>query len=174
MSKEQKRDDRKAETGRILQRATEEAGSGTQPSQDMLRVPSELKLPESIIGKKPLSPDEIYNLVMRMASQIESLVNREPKKEFYTVAQFSALVELAPYTLRQYFKSGRIRAIKLEGSRSGAFQRWAVSHSEYLRFQRERLLPPGSNDDEFGAGAFAKLAKPKPNPRSRSAVATTI
>ncbi len=76
----------------------------------------------------------------RIESLLTSLVERQSVKDFYEVDEFARLVGKAPFTVREWARLGRIRAEKRMSGR-GAFASWVVSHDEWLRYQREGLLP---------------------------------
>jgi hypothetical protein len=78
--------------------------------------------------------------LLKRLEKIEELLRRSVVKAYYTVDEFAALVTRAPFTVRQWCNLGRIRADR-SMTQTGPSQRWAISHDEYLRFQREGLLP---------------------------------
>lgn len=77
----------------------------------------------------------------RIERLLERLVERQTAKEWYSVEQFARLVGKAPFTVRQWCNLGRVRAER-SMTRSGPSRVWAIGHDEYLRYQREGLLPP--------------------------------
>jgi hypothetical protein len=68
------------------------------------------------------------------------LVDRQTVKDFYEVEEFARLVGKSCFTCREWCRLGRIRADKKLSGR-GAYARWVVPHAEFLRYQREGLLP---------------------------------
>ena len=70
-------------------------------------------------------------------SLLRSLVERQKVKDWYTVAEFAQLADLTPYTVRMYCRKERLAAVRKSTGRGD----WALSHEEYLRHQREGLLP---------------------------------
>jgi len=68
------------------------------------------------------------------------LVDRQTVKDFYEIDEFAKLAGKAPFTVREWARLGRIRAEKRRSGR-GAFTSWTIAHSEWLRYQREGLLP---------------------------------
>ena len=76
----------------------------------------------------------------KIESLILVLVERQQVKEWYTIDELARLVNKASFTVREWARLGRIRAEKRRSGR-GAFPAWVISHDEYLRFQREGLLP---------------------------------
>jgi hypothetical protein len=75
----------------------------------------------------------------KIESLLVSLVERDRVREFYSVEEFSRIVDRAEFTCREWCRNGRIHAEKKESGR-GAHASWAISHTELLRFQREGLL----------------------------------
>jgi len=76
----------------------------------------------------------------RIESMLVLLVERQTIKDFYEVEEFARLVGKSCFTCREWCRLGRIRAEKKLSGR-GASARWAVPHLEWLRYQREGLLP---------------------------------
>ena len=68
------------------------------------------------------------------------LIERQTIREWYSTREFSRIVGRAEFTVREWCRRGRIRATKKLSGR-GAYARWAVSHAELVRYQREGLLP---------------------------------
>ncbi len=77
----------------------------------------------------------------RIEGLLVVLVERQRVKEWYSTDEFAQLVGKAEFTVREWCRHGRVRAEK-RGSGRGPHPAWAVSHDEYLRYQREGLLPP--------------------------------
>jgi hypothetical protein len=88
--------------------------------------------------------DELKSMNERLA-RIEAgllqLVERQTLKEFYSTAEVARLLNKAEFTVREWCRNGRIRALKRDSGR-GAHCSWVVSHDELLRYQREGLLSP--------------------------------
>jgi len=76
----------------------------------------------------------------RIETILSVLVERQTIKDFYEIEEFAKLVKKSCFTCREWARLGRIRADKKLSGR-GASARWAVPHSEWLRYQREGLLP---------------------------------
>ncbi len=68
------------------------------------------------------------------------LVQRQAAKDWHSTDEFAQLVGKAEFTVREWRRHGRIKAEKRMSGR-GEHQAWAISHDEYLRYQREGLLP---------------------------------
>jgi excisionase family DNA binding protein len=82
-------------------------------------------------------------LLMRL-DKIEAtlglLVQQRTVKEWYTPAEAAQILGKSECTVREWCRTGRIRAAK-QGSGRGKYQSWVISHEELLRVQREGLLP---------------------------------
>ncbi len=76
----------------------------------------------------------------RIEQVLVSLVERERTREFYSVEEFARIVGRAEFTCREWCRHGRINADKKVSGR-GKYASWAISHLEFLRFQKEGLLP---------------------------------
>ena len=76
----------------------------------------------------------------KIESLLMALVERQTVKEHYSVEEFARMVGKACFTIREYCRLGRLNALKSNSGR-GASCTWVISHDEYLRFQREGLLP---------------------------------
>jgi hypothetical protein len=76
----------------------------------------------------------------KIESILVVLVERQTFKEFYEIEEFARLVGKAAFTGREWARNSHSRADKKQ-SGPGAYARWAVSHEEYLRYQKEDLLP---------------------------------
>jgi hypothetical protein len=87
-----------------------------------------------------MTDDELNGRFNRLEQLLTVLVERQTLKDHYDVDEFSRLVGKAPFTIREWSRRGRIRAEKRRSGR-GPFSSWAISHKEYLRYQREGLLP---------------------------------
>jgi len=81
--------------------------------------------------------DEWFERIERL---LEALVKRGAEKSYYSVDEFSAIVGRQPFTVRQWCNLGRINAER-SMTQTGPSSRWVISQQEYVRFQREGLLP---------------------------------
>lgn len=90
------------------------------------------------MSERELTP--LIERLDRIEAAVLELTRQRQIKDFYTVEEFAALVGLAPFTVSQHCRTGRIRAIKKASGR-GPHKCWAIAHEELLRFQREGLLP---------------------------------
>jgi hypothetical protein len=76
----------------------------------------------------------------RIEAMIAVLLDRDRVREWYSVEEFSRIVERAEFTCREWCRHGRIKAEKKESGR-GAHAAWVISHAELLRYQHEGLRP---------------------------------
>ncbi len=77
----------------------------------------------------------------KLEAMIGVLVTRQAVRESYSTHEFALVVGKAEFTVREWCRHGRIKAEKRMSGR-GAYPAWAISHDEFLRYQREGLLPP--------------------------------
>jgi hypothetical protein len=68
------------------------------------------------------------------------LVTKTMVKSWYSVEEFALLVGRTSFTCREWCRLGRINAEKTL-TQTGSATMWSISHEEYLRYQREGLLP---------------------------------
>jgi hypothetical protein len=87
-----------------------------------------------------MTDDERDERLIRIERMLSVLVERQTLKDFYEADEFAKLAGKAPFTVREWARLGRIRAEKRRSGR-GAFGSWVISHAEWLRYQREGLLP---------------------------------
>ena len=76
----------------------------------------------------------------KIEAMLVVLVERQQVREWYSVEEFARIVGKAEFTVREWFRHGRVMAAKKSSGR-GAIPAWTVSHDELLRFQRHGLLP---------------------------------
>lgn len=90
-----------------------------------------------------MTTDERLDQVLTSLSDIKQTLSllAANGKEWYTVKEFAALVVKAEFTVQSWCRNGRIRREKRRSGR-GKFHEWVISHEEFLRYQREGLLPP--------------------------------
>jgi len=84
-----------------------------------------------------MSSDEKLDNIVAM---LTTLVEQRTIKEFYEIEEFARLVGKSCFSCREWCRLRRINAEKKLSGR-GAHFRWCVSHREWLRYQREGLLP---------------------------------
>lgn len=73
-------------------------------------------------------------------SMLQSLLEQQTTREWYTTKEIAKRIGKAEYTVREYARLGRISASKRRSGR-GKHLSWVVSHVEYVRLQRDGLLP---------------------------------
>ena len=76
----------------------------------------------------------------RIESLLGVLVERQVVREWYTTEQMAELLGKSEFTVREYCRLFRLNAEKRVSGR-GKYPQWVVSHNEYLRYQKEGLLP---------------------------------
>ena len=76
----------------------------------------------------------------RIESLLALLVERQQTREWYTTEELARLLGKAEFTVREWCRLGRIRAVKRQSGR-GAHPAWVISHEELRRYQKEGLLP---------------------------------
>lgn len=64
----------------------------------------------------------------------------EPSRDYYSIAEFAAIVEKSQYTVREWCRLQRINAEKCDTGRGDA-KSWKVSHAELERYRNHGLLP---------------------------------
>ena len=76
----------------------------------------------------------------KIEAMLVVLVERQAVREWYTTEQMAELLGKSEYTVREYCRLFRLNAEKRVSGR-GKYPQWVVSHNEYLRYQKEGLLP---------------------------------
>ena len=84
--------------------------------------------------------EDVIERLERMESLLKALVERETVKEWYSTKEFGALIGKSEPTVREHCRYGRLNARRRRSGR-GAHPSWVLSHDEYLRYQKEGLLP---------------------------------
>jgi hypothetical protein len=75
---------------------------------------------------------------------LERLVRQETIKDWYTTLEQATLAGKAEFTVRKWYRQGRIRAQKRASGR-GRSREWMISHAELVRYRNEGLLPLPKN-----------------------------
>lgn len=82
-------------------------------------------------------------LLTRLAERMEALERRldairvgKLDKDWYSTEEVAALTDRAPWTVREWCRHGRVRAVKRPGT-----DRWVVSRTEVNRLLNHGLLP---------------------------------
>ena len=76
----------------------------------------------------------------KIEAMLVVLVERQAVREWYTTEQMAELLGKSEFTVREYCRLFRLNAEKRVSGR-GKYPQWVVSHNEYLRYQKEGLLP---------------------------------
>lgn len=77
----------------------------------------------------------------RIEALLSQLIDKEPAKEAYSVADVAKIVGRSPFQVREWCRLGRIKAKKKECGRSRA-KEWMIPHGELERYQNYGLQPP--------------------------------
>ena len=93
------------------------------------------------MSNRPIVRDQLAEQLDRIEALLRRWSDQQPRREWYTVAEFAAIATLAPFTVRKYCRDGRLNAQK-RGVTRGQTSEWVLSHEEYLRYERDGLLPP--------------------------------
>lgn len=96
---------------------------------------------ESIEAKvSKIHIDELSEQIARLTAMLEDMRDRKPTKEFYGVAEVAEIVGRSPYQIREWCKSGRIKAQK-RACGHGPHKEWAIPHDELTSYQSLGLRP---------------------------------
>lgn len=83
---------------------------------------------------------QVIERLGRVEATLTLLVQQRTVKDWYEVEEVAHVLGKAPFTVREWCRLGRIKAVKRNSGR-GAFPAWVISHEELLRYQRQGLLP---------------------------------
>lgn len=75
----------------------------------------------------------------RIEELLMALLKQRQVKDYYSINELADLLGRAPFTCREWARTGRIAAERKRGR--GEFGEWRVSHQELIRIQNEGLLP---------------------------------
>lgn len=89
-------------------------------------------------GAIDLSP--LVERLDRIEAALAVLVERGTVKQFYSTAEVAQLLGKAEFTVREWCRLGRIRAVKQTTGHGRSFF-WAIAHEELTRIQSHGLLP---------------------------------
>jgi hypothetical protein len=76
----------------------------------------------------------------RIEAALDTLARRQTAKDYYTTAEAAQILGKAEFTVREWCRLRRVRALKRRCGR-GHSQEWMIAHAELLRYQNEGLLP---------------------------------
>ncbi|MBA4188152.1 MAG: hypothetical protein C0467_09055 [Planctomycetaceae bacterium] len=82
-----------------------------------------------------MNSDSLVTRLERIEAALTAILDRETVREWYGVDEISRLVGRGEFTVREWCRRGRLKAVK-RGSGRGKFLSWVVSHDELKRFQR--------------------------------------
>jgi excisionase family DNA binding protein len=82
-----------------------------------------------------LDEDDIEAIAAKLAEKIKP--DTQPKKEFFTTEEFAKEFNKSRYTVSEYCRLGRIKAVKDKGSR-----KFLIPYDEFERYRREGTLSP--------------------------------
>ena len=88
--------------------------------------------------------NDMADRLQAIEETLKVLVAQQTVRDYYDTTQMAALVGKSEFTVREWCRNGRLRAVKRLSGR-GAIPAWAIAHTEFLRFQREGLLQPPSH-----------------------------
>jgi hypothetical protein len=98
-------------------------------------------------GSSPLEEPSMMTLVRgfdeRLAAiqvNLSALVLQRAVKDFYSTEDVAKIVDRDAYTVREWCRYGRLRAVKRSCGR-GKSPEWSIPHEELVRYQNEGLLP---------------------------------
>jgi hypothetical protein len=72
---------------------------------------------------------------------VDELRGRPAAKEFYSTTEFAKIVGRAEWTVRNWCRTGRLKAEKPAQRYKGSSE-WLIAHDELVRYQNRGLLPP--------------------------------
>jgi len=72
--------------------------------------------------------------------KLERLASRPAERDSYTVQELAVMAGRSAFRVREWCRRGRLNAVKLQ-TQCGPHALWSIPRAEYLRFQREGLLP---------------------------------
>ena len=82
---------------------------------------------------------DVIDRLSRIEDAIQPLVRDRTPKAWYSTGEVAAILRKAEYTVREWCRHRRVRAIKNPYSR-GAHPEWLVGHEELTRVRNEGLL----------------------------------
>jgi len=85
-------------------------------------------------------PTSTCERLERIETLLDRLVSQRTIKEWYTVAEVAQILGKAEFTVREWYRRGRVCASKRQCGR-GNTKEWIISHEELTRIQNEGLLP---------------------------------
>ena len=85
---------------------------------------------------------QIVERLDRIETRLDQVMaqTKATAKEWYTTDEVAAILDRAPWTVRQWCRLKRVHAKKRSCGR-GLSAEWVISHDELLRIQNDGLLP---------------------------------
>lgn len=83
---------------------------------------------------------QVLERLASIEAALRDLVREKTIKDWYSTAEVAALLDKSDYTVREWCRLGRVRAVKKTYAR-GAYPEWLIGHSELQRIRNEGLLP---------------------------------
>jgi hypothetical protein len=84
--------------------------------------------------------EDLDTRLAEIQASLLALVQQRAVKEFYSTDDVAKIVDRDAYTVREWCRYGRLRAIKRSCGR-GNSPEWSIPHDELVRYQNEGLLP---------------------------------
>lgn len=84
--------------------------------------------------------DDLTTRLARIEQTLELLVQQRTIKDWYSTAEIAQLLGKAEFTVREWYRLGRVRAEKKQCGR-GVAGEWIISHEELTRIRCHGLLP---------------------------------
>jgi hypothetical protein len=78
--------------------------------------------------------------IAAIQADLSTLMQQRVVKEFYSTEDVAKIVDRDAYTVREWCRYGRLRAVKRSCGR-GKSPEWSIPHDELVRYQNEGLLP---------------------------------
>ena len=91
----------------------------------------------------PDEPVKLHQLLAhleRIEQVLQSLVQQQTIKDYYTTAEVARILGKAEFTIREWCRHCRVYAEKRPSGR-GRTKEWIISHQELIRIRNEGLLP---------------------------------
>jgi Helix-turn-helix domain len=83
---------------------------------------------------------EVLSRLEKIEESLQILIKQKTVKEWYTTAEGAEVLKRAEWTVREWCRTGRVKASKRPCGR-GKSQEWIISHEELQRIKNEGLLP---------------------------------
>ncbi len=90
--------------------------------------------------KTPMKKRDFQNQLNRIESLLQSLIEQEARKNYYSTAEVAEILKRTDWTVREWCRLGRVWAEKRKCGR-GVAKEWMISHEELTRIRNEGLLP---------------------------------